>query len=101
QLQIVIGRGNPAYLDRDTGLAADALERLLLQYANHLTLGLQRQVGDFVKEERAAVGLLEGADGRRVPWPVRAGLRAEQFDLDTLRPHDGAVQYHKPAVGPS
>ena len=60
-----------------------------LQYAHDLALGLQRHVGDFVEEERAAVGAFEGADlaGAAAPFG------AEQFRLQAVRPHHRGVDH--------
>ena len=52
-------------------LAADPLEGLLLQRAQHLGLGLEAHVADLVEEERAAVGELELAAAPRHA-PVKA-----------------------------
>ena len=47
--------------------AADAGEGLVDQHAQHLALGLQRHVGDFVEIERAVMGQLEQAGLARAP----------------------------------
>ena len=51
---------------------ADLADLLLLDRAQQLDLHLQRQVGDFVEEQRAAVGRLE----KTVAVCVGAGERA-------------------------
>ena len=46
--EIMIGRANDAHIDVDPFFAADALKRALLQNSQHLGLGRQRHVADFV-----------------------------------------------------
>ena len=59
--EIAVGRGDEAHVDLDRLVAADALERPLLEDAQQLDLRRQRDLADLVEEERAAVGLLEAA----------------------------------------
>ena len=80
-LEVAAGRGDDAHVDRHLGPAADALELLLDQHAQHLALRLERHVGDLVDIERAAVRLLQRADLAR-PGVV---LGAEQLLLDAVR----------------
>src|SRR4029453_1450243 len=61
-LQHPIGRGDDAYVDLHRAAASDRFELLLLQYAQQLDLHVQRQLADFVEEDRAPVGQLEAAD---------------------------------------
>src|SRR5262249_3047774 len=53
--QVAIGGGDDSDVDRDRRAAADALDLALLEDAEQLCLGLQRQLADLVEEERAAV----------------------------------------------
>ena len=55
-------RRHDADVDFDLLRAAFALERVGLERARDLALGLERHVGYFVEEERAAVRTLEGPD---------------------------------------
>ena len=71
------------------GRAADPLEGLLDQHAQDLALGLARHVGDFVDEQRAAMGLFERAD-LALLRAVRL-LDAEQLDFHALRRDGGGV----------
>ena len=59
--QVAIGGGDHARIDANGLRAAHALELLLLQHAQQLHLRLERQLADFVEEDRAAVGELEAA----------------------------------------
>ena len=82
-LDIAAGRGDDAHVDRDLGAAADALEGLIDQHAQNLVLRLARHVGDFVDEQRAAMGLFERAD--LAALRAVAHLDAEQFDFHVSR----------------
>src|SRR6202453_339792 len=59
---VAAGGGNDAEVDGDLGAAADTLERLIDQHPQDLVLSLARHIGDFVDEQRAAMGLFERAD---------------------------------------
>jgi len=59
RFEALVRRGDHAHVDADGLLAADFLERLLLQHAQHLGLRAQTHVADLVEEERSAVGQLE------------------------------------------
>ena len=75
--QILVGRGEDADVHAHAGVAADRLDDLLLQRAQHLGLRLQAHVADFVEKQRAAGRHLELAAavrhgaGERAPcaWP--------------------------------
>src|SRR5262249_26098372 len=60
--------------------SADALECLVDQDAKDLALRLERHVGDFIEEQRAAMGELQEPD-----LATCLGLRAEEFRLDPGR----------------
>src|SRR5439155_143304 len=62
RLQVAVGRRDQPHVGADRLVAPDALERLLLEHAQHLGLGGRRHVADLVEEEGAAVALLELAD---------------------------------------
>ena len=57
--QVLVGGREHAHVDADARRAADRLDDLLLQHAQHLGLRLQAHVADLVEEDRAAVGQLE------------------------------------------
>ena len=75
---IAAGRGHDAHVDRDLGIAADALEGLVDQDAQNFVLRLAWHVGDLIDEQGAAMGLFERTDlaARR----TIAAVDAEQFD---------------------
>ena len=82
RVEVDIGRGDDADVDRDRRAGADAHDLALLEDAEQLHLERRRQVADLVEEQRAAIGGLEPARLR----PERAGegalLVAEQLGLD-------------------
>jgi hypothetical protein len=86
--------------DPERVLAADALERLLLERAQHLRLRLEAHVADLVQEERAAVGQLELAVATRQRSGEGALLVAEQLGLDQLFRDRGAVDLDERALAP-
>ena len=57
--QIDVGRGDDADVDLDRLHAAEPHELALLNDAQQLGLRLERDVADFVEEDRAAVGEVE------------------------------------------
>ena len=100
RLQVAVrGRDQP-HVGPDRLVAADPLERLLLQQPQDLGLERQRHVADLVEEERAAVALLELAD----PPPLGAGegtlLVAEQLALQQGLGDGGAVDGQERRLGP-
>ena len=80
--EVAVRRGDDAHVDRDGLVAADALERPLLEHAEELHLHGRRDLADLVEEERAAVGLLEAADAPLVRAGERALLVAEELALE-------------------
>src|SRR5439155_20617021 len=79
--EILVRRRDDAHVDLDRVLAAHALERLLLERAQDLGLGLERHVADLVEEQRAAVRQLEAASPARDGAGERALLVTEQLRL--------------------
>ncbi len=80
--EILVGRGDYARLHPERFEAADARELAFLQHAQQLGLQLDRQIADFVEEERAAAGLLDLARaplGRAGEGPA---LVAEEFAFE-------------------
>src|SRR5262249_59230111 len=80
-LQVAVRGGDESDVRPDGLAAADALEGLVLQQAQHLRLKRQRHVADLVEEQRAARDLLELADAPAVGAGKRALLVAEQLAL--------------------
>ena len=72
-------------------LGADRIDLALLQGAQQLDLGFERQLADLVEEQRAAVGFLELADAPVDGAGERALLVAEQDALDQVLGDGAAV----------
>ena len=64
-LQIAVGGGQHAHVHVDRLARSDALEILFLQHAEQFGLQAQVDFGDFVEQDRAAVGRFEAADALR------------------------------------
>ena len=64
-LEIAVGRGDDARLERHLVVAADRAHLALLEHAQQLDLHLERHLADLVEEDRAAAGLHEQAGARR------------------------------------
>jgi hypothetical protein len=62
RIEVDIGGGEDAHVDRNRVARAEADDLSLLQDAEQLDLERSRQVADLVEEEGAAVGRLEPAD---------------------------------------
>ena len=89
--QVLVRRRDHPHVDLDARRAADRLDRLLLQHAQHLGLRLQAHVADLVEEDRAAVGDLELAAAIGDRAGERAAHVAEQLALDQLLRNRRAV----------
>ena len=70
---------------------AERLDGPLLQHAQQLGLGRQRDLGDLVEQQRAAVGRLEAAVAALDRAGERAALVAEQLGLEQRLGERGAV----------
>ncbi len=96
-----MGGGDHPHVQRFDLVGAERLDLLFLQHAQQLGLQRQRQVADFVEEQRAAVGHLELADA---PLALGAGegarCGAEQLRLDQGFRNRGDVDRDEGAVGP-
>ena len=89
--QVDVGGGDDAHVHLNLLNAAQVHEAAVLQHAQNLGLGVHAHGGDFVQEERAAVGDFEeallGGDGRG----ERALDVAEERGLEQLRGHGAGV----------
>ena len=83
--------GDDAHVDVDRPLAADADDFAVLHDAQQPNLRGQRELADFVEEQRAAVGLLEPALAPRRRAGEGARLVAEQLRVDQLGGNRAAV----------
>ncbi len=78
-LEVAVGGGQHADVDANRLVAAEPLDRPLLQRAQQLGLQLQRHVADLVEVERAAVGQLELAEASLLGVGEGATLVAEHL----------------------
>src|SRR4030042_6631970 len=83
-LQVPVGGGNDADIDKDHLRAPDSLEFLLLKDAEDLRLGLQAHVRDFIKEDGALVGQVEFAPPLGQSPRERTLFVAEELAFDQL-----------------
>ena len=90
-LEVAVGRGDEADVERHLAVAADRPHRPLLQRAQQLRLQRERQLADLVEEERAAVRLHEEARARAARVGEGAARVAEQLALEQRLGHRGAV----------
>ena len=99
-LEVGVARGDDACVELDGARFADALELALLQRAQQFRLQRERHQGDFVDEQRAAVGEFEAADAR-VHGAREGALRVpEEFGLGERLGNRGGVEGHEPLIAP-
>src|SRR5206468_5374990 len=99
--QVLIGRRHDSDVDLERARPPQALEFALLEHPQDLGLRDQREIGDLVEEERAAVRQLEAA----FLAPGRPGegafLVAEQLGLEERLWKRRAVDGHERAGAPA
>ena len=83
--------GDDADADADWALTADADHFAVLHDAQQAHLRGERQLADFVEEQRATVGLLEPALPPRLRAGEGAGLVPEELRVDQLGSNRAAV----------
>src|SRR6202022_5142795 len=88
-------RGEEAHVARDQRMSAEPFDLALLQEAQRARLASERQVADFIEEERAAVGGFDAADLALIRAGERATLVAEQFGLQQMGRNRTAVDRHE------
>ena len=85
-LEILVRRGDDSHVDRRrAAAAAQSLNLLLLERSEQFGLQFQRQIADFVQEQRAAVCGLKSSDRLRHRARERASLVAEEFAFEQTR----------------
>ena len=89
--EVTIGGGDHSGIDANRLRAAHALELLLLQHPQQLHLGLERQLPDFVQENRAAVGQLEAALLLLHRTGERPALMSKELALDQCGRQSAAI----------
>ena len=89
--QVLIGGRDQPDIDLDRLLAADGIDLAVLQGAQQLDLGFERQFADLVEEERAPIGLDELAGVLLGGAGEGALLVAEQDALDQIFGNGAAI----------
>ena len=97
--QIFIGRRNDPHVHLDRLRPTQSLEPLLLQHSEHLGLGRQAHIADFIQKQRAAVRHLKLSAPHHHCAGERALFVAEQFALNERLGDRGAVHLHEWTVG--
>ena len=82
--EVAVGGGDDADIDRHRLAAADAVDQPLLDRAQQFRLQAHVHFGDFVEQQRAAIGLLEFADAASERAGEGALLVAEQLGLQEV-----------------
>ena len=100
-VRIGVGRRQQAHVDAPRVRRSDPLEFAGLQHAQQLVLLAQRDVGDLVEEQRAAVGQLEAADAIDLGVGERAFDVAEQLALEHAFGDAAGVDRHHRLRGAS
>src|SRR5882762_7858275 len=83
--QVAIGGGDDAYVDCDVRIAAYWPNFLLLQDAQELGLHFERQLANFIEENRASVGSLKETSfrfygsGEGESWSLSSCQRRHDF----------------------
>ena len=57
--QVAVGRRDDADIDLDRFLSTHTLDLMLLQYPQQTNLSGQRQLTDFIQEQRTPIGTLK------------------------------------------
>src|SRR5215471_446205 len=99
-VQIAIGSDDHANVGADDARAAETLELALLQDAQQLGLGRQRQLGDLVEEQHATSGQLDLPRLRLLCARESPALESEELRLDQLIRQRRAVDGDEWAMSP-
>ncbi|MNI42721.1 hypothetical protein D3C73_970220 [compost metagenome] len=97
-LQIDVGRGQHPHIHRDRLTAPHPLDVFLLEKTQQVGLQLRRQVTDFVKEQRSAIGRLDPSDLALMGAGKRALLMTKQFGLDQVLGDGAAIDRNEGLV---
>jgi hypothetical protein len=92
-----VGGGQNAHVDRHSPVGADRAHFMFLQHTQQLDLQPQRQIADFVEEQRAARSFLEQPFTRAQGAGESAFDMTEQFRLQQRFRDGGAVDRHERA----
>src|SRR6185295_2652434 len=94
-LQVAVRCGDDPHVDAQRLAATDALELALLQNPEQFHLRRQRDLADFVEEQRSTVRLLEATFALAIGARVLASLVAEELTLEQAFRERRAVQLHE------
>ena len=97
--ELLVGRADDAHVDGVLLRRADLAHLLFLDRAQELHLHLQRQIGDLVEEQRAAVGRLEEAVAIGLGAGERALPVAEELALHQVFGNRAAVDRDEGQLG--
>ena len=98
-LEVLVGGGDDAHVGLDGVVPADAVEVPVAEHAQQTRLQIKGHVADFVKEQRAAVGLLEAAAAHGLRAGEGAALVAKKFRLEQVFGNGRGVDGDEGAVG--
>lgn len=90
--QIAVGGGDNPYVDAVRLTAAQAFEFLFLQDPKQFGLRSQRNISDFIQEERAGMRHFEATDLLCDSASEGASLMSEQFAFEKVKWYGRAVQ---------
>ena len=96
--QVAIGGGDQAEFRGQGARVAEALELAVLEDAQELGLELERQVGDFIEEQRAFVSQLDAAQALVEGSGEGAFFVAEHFAFEQTGGNGRAVEFHEGAL---
>ncbi len=100
-LQIAMGGGNDAYIDRYRVLAANPLERAVLQDTQQADLGRGGQFAALVEKQGSAVRPLEPSLSIADGAGEAASLVAEKFGIDQFGRNRAAIDAEKRTARPA
>jgi hypothetical protein len=95
--KLSVGSGHDAHVELSLLRSTDASHAACLEHAKEARLEIDRQLADFVQEERAAVGALEGAEVGSDGARERAALVSEQLALGQVGGDATAVEHDEGA----
>src|SRR5262249_49434137 len=93
--QIAVGRGDDANIDRNGATASDSFELAFLKDAEQHNLRLDRNLADFVEEDRPHVRQFKAAAALLHCSRERSFLMAKEFRGNKRRGNRGAIHAEK------
>ena len=100
RLEVPVGRRDDPDVALDRAALADGGVLTLLEQAEELHLGGQRELADFVEEQRPALGRRDDSTTSRVGAGERAAGVPEELALDELERNRAAVDRDEGVVSP-